>query len=74
MNKSLILVAVAFMFANQAVAQEDQASVNEATSPQVQTEEAKKSHQSKELKLKELMDHKEYHYSDGWVEHLSPTN
>lgn len=74
MKKSLILVAVALMSANNAFAQEDETNVKEAKNPQVQTEEAKQSHQGKELKLKELMEHKEYHYSDGWVEHLTPTH
>jgi len=72
MKKSLILVAVTLMFANSALAQEERASASETKNPQVQTEEAKQLHQSKELKLKELMEHKEYHYSDGWVEHSTP--
>ncbi len=74
MKKSLILVTVALMFANNSFAQENQKNVSEVKNPQIQTEEAKQSQQDKAINLKEFMDHKVYHYSDGWVEHLSPTH
>jgi len=74
MKKNLILMAVALMFANNAFAQEDSASVNEVKNPQIQTEEAKQPHQGKSHNLKEQMDHKEYHYNDGWVQHSTSSN
>ena len=70
MKNSLMLIFLSLVFANNVIAQEGQSTTHQTTKDEACVDVGKKAHHAKDMKIKEAMDSKEYHYSDGWVQHL----
>lgn len=70
MKKNLMLIILGLVFANSVIAQEGQSNTNQKTKDQVCGDVGDKTHNAKDMKLKEAKGSIEYHYSDGWVQHI----